>query len=455
MDSLAEGMTVVEETAISPPSGSVPSTIIPLTTFDLMSYPYPPVERLFLYSIQSCSESVFLETHVPTLKHSLSLTLRRFFPFAGKLLPIDPAGSSSNSVLSYTEGDGVDFTVAKSDRDFDDLLGHHPRKVKTFAGLVPKLNGGVLAIQVTLFPNSGIGVGVIYHHGAADGLSSMHFVKTWAAFSRLGATAVEPIELDVELPCIERNKFPEPPGFAESLEESKAGFKGKMINDEGFRKKFFDSRAGSDSVRATFVVTRVQLENLRRKLVSNASSPPTIYLSGFTLTTAVLWRCMVSLYDDDHDDKNEFVGFNLLSNYRSQQNSMFPTNYFGNCIIPGIVKMRRDELLGEDGLVKAAVAINEAIHIMKTKMKVVDYSNISLIFSIAGAPMLGVYQVDFGWGRPRKVEVMSIKNALCAALAENREDDDGGLEIGGVFLSGDQFHEFNKLFLALVTTIPG
>lgn len=452
MDSLL-GVMILGKTTISPPSGSVRSTTIPLTTFDLMGYPYPPVERLFLYSIPSCSESVFLKTHVTTLKHSLSLTLRRFFPFAGKFLPTDSAGSfSSNPILSYTEGDGVDFIVAKSDRDFDELSSHYPREIKTFAGLVPKLTQGVLAIQVTLFPDNGIGVGVIYHHGVADGLSSMHFVKTWAAFSRLGGTTVESTEVDVEVPCIDRNKFPEPPEFAEGLEESRAGLKGKMINDEGFRKRFFDLMARSDSVRATLVVTRVELENLRRKIVSNASSPPSTYLSGFTLTTAILWKCMVSLYDDD-DDKNEFVGFNLLSNYRSQQSSMFPNNYFGNCIIPGVVKMRRDELVGEEGLMKAAVAINEAIQIMKAKMKVVDYTNISAMFAVVGAPMLGVYKVDFGWGRPTKVEVMSVRNTWCMSLAENRDEENGGgFEIGGVFLSIDKFEEFKKLFLDLAIT---
>lgn len=445
----SSGVKVLEKTTVTPPAGSVPPTsTILLTDFDRLCYELNPVQRLFLYSLPSCSESTFLKTQIPSLKHSLSLSLQRFFPLAGKLLQADPTPSK----LSYTEGDGVDFIVAVTcdDHDFDDLVGHHPRQATTFAGLVPKLTEGVLAIQVTLFPHSGIGVGVTYHHGAIDGSSNMQFLKTWAAFSRRNIIAAD-VEVDVELPCFNRNVVSELPGLSKDvMNENMDVFKEKLKNDPRFRLSLFSLGVDSDSVRATFVLTRFQIENLRRKILL-LSSPSATYLSAFTLATAIMWRCMVSLINSyDPDEINEFESCNFFSNFRSQPTSKFPSNYFGNCIIPGGAKMRRDELLGEDGLVKAVVRITQAIQIMKTEPIFEDITNVSMMFTLAGSPKLGVYKVDFGWGRPRKVEVISIGKATCMSLAENRDDDEGGFEIG-VLLNADRFQHLRNLFLAIVS----
>lgn len=426
---------MLEKTTILPATLSSPltSTNIPLTNFDTFCLGLNPVERLFLYSFPSCTEPIFLNTHIPNLKHSLSLALRRFFPLAGKLLPADPTDAASKPIFSYTEGDGVDFIVASSCHDFEDLVGNHPRQATTFAGLVPKLTSGVLAIQVTLFPNHGIGIGVTYHHGVADGSSIMHFQKTWASFSRN-------VEVEVDLPCLDRNVFPEPSGLADAVKKLKSMMEEKMRDDGG---SMMDAGIDSDSVRVTFTVTRLQLENLRRKVLSMLPEPPAMYFSTFTLVTAMMWRCMVAL-NKDSEDRNEYELFYFFSDFRSS--SSFPSNYMGNCIIPGGVKIRRDVLLGDDGIVKAPMAINEAIQIMKSNPKIEDFNGVTLIFSLAGSPKLGVYGLDFGWGRPRKVEVVHIGKANCMSLAENSDEKEGGVEIGVVLGNLHQFQQFRKLF---------
>ena len=52
----------------------------------------------------------------------------------------------------------------------------------------------------------------------------------------------------------------------------------------------------------------------------------------------------------------------------------------------------------------------------------------SQIGSVAMSNRFGVYESDFGWGRPVKVDVVSIRGDGIS-MAEKR-DDSGGVEIG-------------------------
>lgn len=49
--------------------------------------------------------------------------------------------------------------------------------------------------------------------------------------------------------------------------------------------------------------------------------------------------------------------------------------------------------------------------------------------AVAGSPRFEVYSTDFGWGKPKKVEMTSIDRtgAICASESKN---GNGGVEIG-------------------------
>jgi hypothetical protein len=51
------------------------------------------------------------------------------------------------------------------------------------------------------------------------------------------------------------------------------------------------------------------------------------------------------------------------------------------------------------------------------------------IVTVAGSPRFGVYETDFGWGRPKKSEVVHIDDTGVISLAECR-DEDGAIEVG-------------------------
>ncbi|XVF65645.1 hypothetical protein PTKIN_Ptkin09bG0265800 [Pterospermum kingtungense] len=47
-----------------------------------------------------------------------------------------------------------------------------------------QLSVSLMAIQVTIFPNAGISIGITFFHAAADGRAFAHFTKSWASVCR-------------------------------------------------------------------------------------------------------------------------------------------------------------------------------------------------------------------------------------------------------------------------------
>ncbi|KAL4273781.1 hypothetical protein GQ457_13G017800 [Hibiscus cannabinus] len=77
-------LKVLEDSGVSPPPGSVPTTSLPLTFFDTSWITCRHMKHLFFYEFPF-PPSHFIENTFPDLKTSLSLALQQFFPFAGHL----------------------------------------------------------------------------------------------------------------------------------------------------------------------------------------------------------------------------------------------------------------------------------------------------------------------------------------------------------------------------------
>ncbi|WVZ06286.1 hypothetical protein V8G54_019632 [Vigna mungo] len=138
---MADTVKVIEQCEVSPPPGSVPSTSIPLTFFDLPWLCCPPLKRIFFFNFPYSTQH-FFQTLLPTLKNSLSLTLQHFFPFSSNLL--FPPKPNPPHIL-YTQSNSLSFTVAESSADFTTFVSDSPK------------------------------------HVAADGKSFHHFMKFWAS----------------------------------------------------------------------------------------------------------------------------------------------------------------------------------------------------------------------------------------------------------------------------------
>ncbi|MCI06785.1 coumaroyl-CoA:anthocyanidin 3-O-glucoside-6''-O-coumaroyltransferase 1-like, partial [Trifolium medium] len=189
---------VIEQSQVAPPLGLLPSpTTLPLTVCDTpWFYCQYPIKRIFFYHFPHPTH-YFLQTTLPILKHSLSLTLQHFFPFSSNL--VIPSDSQTAPYIRYLSStNALSFTVAESAADFN-LLISDSQDAQNWHPLVPDLSSSsteqnstrvipIMAIQVTVMPNSGLSICLAFKHVAADGKSLHHFMKFWPLFQKTEQT---------------------------------------------------------------------------------------------------------------------------------------------------------------------------------------------------------------------------------------------------------------------------
>ncbi|EXB38111.1 Anthocyanin 5-aromatic acyltransferase [Morus notabilis] len=450
-------------------SNSLSDFSLPLTFCDTLWFKAYPVERLFFYSLPQPKQT-FLNSTIPKLKNSLSQTLQHFLPLAGNLTwPID----SSKPIILYTPNDGVSLTVAESnaankDEDFDFLSGKQARKPASFHPLVPKLKvsetgASVISLQITLFPNRGICIGVTCHHAVLDGKSTTMFMKSWAYFCRS-----EKQDLSPELtPFYDRSVIMDPDGLDMLyLNHWLALSKMSDPRDDPNLFQFFPtSELSSNLVRGTFELTKSDIVKLRQKVLSTWEKlEPTIratkpHLSSFVVTFAYALVCIlkVDIEEDEETNKKKTV-FGFTADLRSRLKPPVPENYFGNCVgALASFEDARELLKEEDAFAAAAVKTGELIKELEEKDVMEGAREIlarmvsgllegARAVGVAGSPRFGVYGTDFGWGKPKKVEIVSVDRTGAIAMAESR-DGNGGIEIG-VVLNKHEMDVFSSLFLS-------
>ncbi|KAL0015108.1 hypothetical protein SO802_002177 [Lithocarpus litseifolius] len=153
-------------------------------------------------------------------------------------------------------------------------------------------------------------------------------------------------------------------------------------------------------------------------------------------------------------DNKLHLGINVDA--RSRLRPSVPGNYFGNCLTSCVAIAERNELLGEKGVAVAAKAISEAIRNLDDGVLKGAGKWLSLLLTlkkdkllggvpeIAGSPRFELYNADFGWGKPTKVEMISIDKTGAIRVSETR-DGAGGIEIGMV-LNKHVMEEFASVF---------
>ncbi|PIA42241.1 hypothetical protein AQUCO_02000006v1 [Aquilegia coerulea] len=452
---------VVEECKISPPLGSVPCTTLPFTAFDLNLLMLPPVQRLFFYEFHQ-SKAHFMDTIFPNIKHSLSLTLQHFFPLAGNMIWTQ---ESTIPEFFYKDGDGVSLTLAESTYDFDLLSSNQQRDASMFVPLIPKFSAtsseGVvplLALQVTFFPNKGICIGVAIKHVVADGRTTTHFIKSWSSICRLeGDTSL----ISNSLPSHDRStvKHVKPKRITtniilmEKLGVTRDTFH-QIIN-----KRDAHNTVPVGKVRATFVMLSSDVTKLKQWVLSKERE--ILHLSSLVVTCAYVWVCLIKARrsasgETDVSANDEATEYFLVpADARARLKPPLPITYFGNCLDSAVATCKRSELIGEDGIAFAAELISKAIKKMdindETQEKSLSFY-ISLprehFSAVSSSPRFAVYETDYGWGKPKKVEFVSgesVSLSECPSV-------EGGLEIG-VVRNKIEMDSFSSLFANTLATL--
>nr|ASU91349.1 anthocyanidin 3 O glucoside 6 O coumaroyltransferase [Indosasa hispida] len=435
--------------AASPPAAG---DVLPLTFFDVPWLFTGPVERVFFYSYPQPVDH-FTARLLPSLVSSLSAALHSFYPLLGRVRPCPDGGGGYEFCSAGGDGDGVEFTVAESSDDFEELSGGRPRDVVRLFSLMPQLprteDGSfpLAAVQVTVFAGQGLAVGVSIHHVACDDSSYMHFVKTWAGHCRVAAgedaAAVPPP------PLLDRAVVADPDGLAARTVDEM-----RQLTANGPPPPP-PPGPPPKLVIASFALTRDCIDKLKQRVVAKGTATGNgggrVHCSAFTVACAFAWACLVKVDGRCADKKRAHLLFSVEC--RRRLTPPIPQEYLGNCLRPCFVEVDMGDLLGADGVATAATAIGAAIKgLDEGVLNGADgwfHKILSLVperpMSVGGSPRYGVYGTDFGLGRPKKVELVSIdKTPGTVSLAEGR-DGQGGIEIG-VVLPEAQMAQFGSCF---------
>ncbi|KAK9266157.1 hypothetical protein L1049_003424 [Liquidambar formosana] len=196
----------------------------------------------------------------------------------------------------------------------------------------------------------------------------------------------------------------------------------------------------TDKVRATFVMTRADVQNLKKWV--STQLPTLSHVSTFTVTCAYIWSCMIKARAISREEvgEDELEHFVVRANCRALLVPPIPSTYLGNCLARCFATTKSTQLIGEDGFLIAAGVIGKAIRervrneegVLKGAEKwISDYEALKRerVVGIAGSPKFAIYDIDFGWGKPKKNEVISIDITGLMSLNECR-DAVGDLEVG-------------------------
>ncbi|KAG4925895.1 hypothetical protein JHK84_051588 [Glycine max] len=407
-------------------------TSLSLTFFDILWLRLPPVQRVFFYEFPHPTH-LFFDTLLPKLKHSLSLALAHFFPLAGHLTwPLH----SQKPIINYKSGDTVPLTVAVSEADFNHLAGTDLYEAKEIPHLLPHLTishekATLLALQATLFPNSGFSIGITSHHAVLDGKTSTSFIKSWAYLCR---ESQSPTSLPPELiPFYDREVIKDPNHLgvkyvSDWLEQNGPNNRSLLV---------WDLQAPEDATRGIFQLSRSDIEKLKQIVVSKKKGNNTnLRLSTFVLSIA--YACVFRVRAEETKNKRVMLALNV--DCRARLEPPIPPTYFGNCVGARLAIAETREILGEDGLIVVVDALNDALGSLKdgalsgaenwSRWLLESFSDDVRIIGVAGSPRFEAYSNDFGWGRPKKVEMASIDRTGAFCLSDSKNGD--GVEVSFV-----------------------
>ncbi|KAK4851728.1 hypothetical protein QYF36_017900 [Acer negundo] len=345
------------------------------------------------------------DSNCSTAESTLSLTL--FHTFWLKFPP------APKPAVFYSPKDGVSVTIAESNANFDRVSADDIHEALELRPLTSELVtsddfADMVALQITLFPNKGFSIGISTHHAIFDELT----------------------------PSFDRTVIKDPTDADVSFVEKLFGLDGIYSSNSRSLKVFPTFGKIKSLVRGTFELTREDLKKLRNRVEEYyqvKESKNKIHLSTFVLTCAYVFVCMVKARGGDRD-REVIIGF--TADYRACLEPPTTSNNFENCVVSFL---KAENLMEEKGVEITVEKLSEAIKGLENKGAVEALEELFGLYGkaeggiqvlgTAGSNRFGVYETDFGWGRPKKVEIVSIDRTGSVSLAESRRGH-GGVEVG-------------------------
>ncbi|XP_027927834.1 coumaroyl-CoA:anthocyanidin 3-O-glucoside-6''-O-coumaroyltransferase 1-like [Vigna unguiculata] len=176
-----------------------------------------------------------------------------------------------------------------------------------------------------------------------------------------------------------------------------------------------------------------------------------LHVSTFVVTCSLIWVCLVGS-EENKQDSDKLCYLMILVDSRDSPEFSLTSTYFGNCLTSCMVAMKRSEIVGENGIVTAAKTIEREIRDFKSALRkaenlMSDFKELEKlgksVLVITSSPKLGVYQTDFGWGKPKKCEAAHVESSKFMSLSDCRDEKEG-IEVG-LALERTQMNKFSNI----------
>ncbi|GMN53165.1 hypothetical protein TIFTF001_022303 [Ficus carica] len=323
-----------------------------------------------------------------SLEKSLSKTLVKFYPFAGRL---------NGNVSVDCNDEGAYILEARINCDLLDFLQKpDPKLVPQFLpSSNPKnINHALLLAQLTVFSCGGIAIGVSASHKITDGPALSYLIRTWSSMSAGEQDLVPPKIVGPSL-------FPPPDS---PIQRSMPLLQGQVLASR------------------RFVFSLSKLASLKAKIISGGTSiQPKINPTVVEIVSALLFKCAVAASQSPYSVLRQHV------NLRKRMSPPLSEDSVGNIIwsilvpfdesdqweLHGIVAKMRKGLteffnekanrFGEDGFSYVCEFLRMEAELAKKGIDVYCFT------SVRKRPL---YQVDFGWGKPMWVTIPVLNNNM-------------------------------------------
>ncbi|XP_038678361.1 salutaridinol 7-O-acetyltransferase-like [Tripterygium wilfordii] len=432
-----ELVQVTSQEIIKPSSPTPPHLkYFKISIFDQL---FPVFYQPFLFFYHS-NPNLSIEEKLGRFKDSLSKTLTRFYPLGGKI---------KDSTTVDCNDEGVLFVVAKVGYAMIDCL--KPLNIELLNMFVPLSpiykespeKAVQVGIQINIFSCGGIAIGISFLHKFIDGTTFSAFIKAWAAISR------ENLYQELCPHSVAASLFPpnhgqfsaQMPFFAEITPrpEQKKVAKWFVFDDTAISSLKVKARSENvhNPTRAEAIsgliwkclishdsqepTTCVHLVNLRPRL-----SPP---LPEYSIGD-ILWRAIATY--DPRNEKNKELSclVDLLRKSIGEVNADYLSN-----------------MQGEEGLEKICKLLEEGREIFARSRKTYAVSSLS---------KMGLYEADFGWGKPLWVTVAPIVQEVQINMIYQIQTESGdAIEVLAMLDDRDMEKlEHNPEFLAYASLNP-
>ncbi|GJX94001.1 transferase, chloramphenicol acetyltransferase-like domain protein [Tanacetum coccineum] len=296
------------------------------------------------------------------LKQSMSETLTRFYPFAGKY---------TNDIHIDCNDEGVYYVETQVDCDLSSFLAKPDYKLIPSLlpvppnGKEPTLGYYLVMIQVNFFSCGGVAISMSNSHKLIDGGTYTTFLNSWASAAKGDKqNIIYPnfVSSSLFLPNTKTNSYPYFPLSFLTVKPMVMN-KGKCVTKR-FR---FDASA---------------LQTLKAKANEYVSATRVIAV------TSLIWKCATSAARKLNGERLSIL--HIAVNLRGRFATPLPQNAIGNIIWNGVARCEPNHTLILDTIV-----IDE-IRSLGAQMTSYD-ADYYLLSSMCNS---GMCEADFGWGKP-------------------------------------------------------